>query len=204
MVDGKTSSGVLGDGGRLISGFELKLGGVFRLTGLTDVSGQVADIIPRGGIDLYMRRHTLESELSTSLDSGIRLSNTNIFNLIPLEDNYIMVGSTNLTVGNNNGTRQISIGVLYPISEIVPAYISGSRLTIEAALRASFANGMLGVSISAYLVPGLTFKTASKQELEETQMRKRDFTVQDELQTPSDIRETNIEYGIGLTGELRF
>ncbi len=197
---------LLGDGsGQIISGLEAKIGRKLTLTGTSDVSGQISDITAQGGgFNLYARRFSFESKFSTFPKPGLKVSNINRFNLIPLEGNNIMIGSSDLAIGNSNSSKEIVLGVLYPISKIVPAYIPGSKATIEATVRASFANGMLGFSLSAYIVPGVKFKTASKPKLEETQMRTKDFTAQEKVKSPASVKSVDTEVGVGFTGELRF
>lgn len=197
-------TGFLADGsGQLLSGFEAKIGSNFSLKGISDVSGQISDITAQaGGLQLYGRRYTLESRFGGPLTSSLEVSNTNRFNLIPLEGNNIMVGSSDLSFGSPKGDKQVTIGIIYPISEIVPSYIPGSRMTIEAAISAALADGMLGVTLNGYIVPGQKFKKPQKLGLQETRMTEIDFTIQEGLDEPQPAVET--EFGVGITGELKF
>ena len=205
-VRGDSSSSFLGDGsGQIISGLEANVGDRLTLGATSDVSGQITDITAQGGgFNLYARRFSFDGSYSFVPSSGLKLTANNRFNLIPLEGNNIMVGSSSVDLANTTGTRQLHLGVLYPISDIVPGYIPGALTTLEASVRASFFSGHLGLSISGYVTPGQRHRSISSETLEETQMRQQDFMIQDSSGGPQEVDQRPTEFGIGVTGEIRY
>ena len=192
----QTSTAVLGDGsGQLLSGFTARFGQRLQLSGVADVSGQTSDINDMSGFSLYARRFSLISDFSSPIGAGLAVSNSTNFNFYPLDGNNIATAASHFSLGTMSGDRSVQIGVLYPLQEITPSFIPGSRKTVEASIRATFFKEMFGVSLTGYFAPSMSLTVPDDAILEDTSMDKDDYRGPGRIVTPV----SPADFGIGVT-----
>ena len=129
------------------------------------------------------------------IGAGLQISNRSNVNLYPLDGNNIMTAASHVNFGTMSGDRSIQIGVLYPLQDITPSYLPGSRKTVEASVRASFFNNMFGISVNAYYAPSLLPPSENEENLDVMAMDDESFQGPDETKGPG----TPADFGIGVS-----